>query len=145
MPHQALPGFSQPFCGRPSFRGYSPSYSSPQSGTGVGAPVDGAAWSYAPTSDDPLPTPYAMPSRRPTVNPPPTPTQHQLTATASLNTSKYLHVYPFSHSIDSRAYPPPRLERVPWPFDRRRATPPTPCSSSISSSRLTDPRTLEKR
>ncbi|XP_026667227.1 box A-binding factor-like isoform X3 [Ceratina calcarata] len=84
---QTLPGFSQPFCGRASFRGYSPSYSTQQTGVGVGGSVvETSAWaSYAPPSNDSLTAPYAMPSRRQTVNPPSTPTQHQLTATASLS------------------------------------------------------------
>lgn len=43
--HQALPGFSQPFCGRASFRGYSPSYptqqATPGSGLGLWSPRRG--------------------------------------------------------------------------------------------------------
>lgn len=88
--HQALPAFSQPFCGRPSFRGYSPSYSTQQNTTGVGATVEPSTWSYGSPSNDTLATQYAAPSRRqPVVNSPSTPAQHQLTATASLSTSKY--------------------------------------------------------
>lgn len=90
MTHQALPAFSQPFCGRPSFRGYSPSYSTQQNTTGVGATVEPSTWSYGSPSNDTLATQYAAPSRRqPVVNSPSTPAQHQLTATASLSTSKY--------------------------------------------------------
>lgn len=88
--HQALPAFSQPFCGRPSFRGYSPSYSTQQNTTGVGATVEPSTWSYGSPSNDTLATQYAAPSRRqPVVNSPSTPAQHQLTATASLSASKY--------------------------------------------------------
>lgn len=88
--HQALPAFSQPFCGRPSFRGYSPSYSTQQNTTGVGATVEPSTWSYGSPTNDTLATQYAAPSRRqPVVNSPSTPAQHQLTATASLGTSKY--------------------------------------------------------
>lgn len=88
--HQALPAFSQPFCGRPSFRGYSPSYSTQQNTTAVGATVEPSTWSYGSPSNDTLATQYAAPSRRqPVVNSPSTPAQHQLTATASLSTSKY--------------------------------------------------------
>ncbi|XP_050600491.1 hornerin-like isoform X2 [Bombus affinis] len=84
--HQALPAFSQPFCGRPSFRGYSPSYSTQQNTTGVGATVEPSTWSYGSPSNDTLATQYAAPSRRqPVVNSPSTPAQHQLTATASLS------------------------------------------------------------
>ncbi|KAK1126560.1 hypothetical protein K0M31_004194 [Melipona bicolor] len=84
--HQTLPGFSQPFCGRPSFRGYSPSYPTQQSGAGVGATtVEHSSWTYSSPSNDTLPTQYVAPSRRQPVNPSSTPTQHhQLTATASL-------------------------------------------------------------
>ncbi|XP_054014284.1 box A-binding factor-like isoform X2 [Hylaeus anthracinus] len=81
--HQALPGFSQPFCGRPSFRGYSPSYPTQQTTTGVGSAVDATAWSYAPSSNDTLATQYATLSRRQTVNPPSTHSQHQLTTTTT--------------------------------------------------------------
>ncbi|XP_033193486.2 uncharacterized protein LOC117158556 isoform X3 [Bombus vancouverensis nearcticus] len=85
--HQALPAFSQPFCGRPSFRGYSPSYSTQQNTTGVGATVEPSTWSYGSPSNDTLATQYAAPSRRqPVVNSPSTPAQHQLTTTASLST-----------------------------------------------------------
>ncbi|XP_043254933.1 box A-binding factor-like isoform X1 [Colletes gigas] len=83
--HQALPGFSQPFCGRPSFRGYSPSYPTQQTNNGGGAAVNATAWTYVPSSDDTLGTQYATPSRRQTVNPPPTHTQHQLTTTTTLS------------------------------------------------------------
>ncbi|XP_076282112.1 uncharacterized protein LOC143209820 isoform X2 [Lasioglossum baleicum] len=81
--HQSLPGFSQPFCGRPSLRGYSPSYPTQQSSGGVVTSVDASTWNYA-SSNDSLTTQYATPSRRQSVNSPSTPTQHQLTASASL-------------------------------------------------------------
>ena len=94
--HQTLPGFSQPFCGRPSFRGYSPSYPTQQSGAGVGATtVEPSSWSYGSPSNDTLATQYAAPSRRQPVNPSSTPTQHQLTATASLTASKSFLFFSF--------------------------------------------------
>ncbi|XP_015438602.1 PREDICTED: box A-binding factor-like isoform X2 [Dufourea novaeangliae] len=83
--HQTLPGFSQPFCGRPSFRGYSPSYPTQQSSAGVGASVDPSSWSYPSPSNDSLATQYATTPRRQAVNPTTAPSQHQLTATASLS------------------------------------------------------------
>lgn len=92
--HQALPGFSQPFCGRASFRGYSPSYPTQQSNAGVGAgTVEPSSWNYGSPSNDTLATQYAAPSRRQPVNPPSTPAQHQLTATASLSASKYIYIF----------------------------------------------------
>lgn len=98
--HQALPGFSQPFCGRASFRGYSPSYPTQQSNAGVGAgTVEPSSWNYGSPSNDTLATQYAAPSRRQPVNPPSTPAQHQLTATASLSASKYIFYIYFFHSL----------------------------------------------
>lgn len=98
--HQALPGFSQPFCGRASFRGYSPSYPTQQSNAGVGAgTVEPSSWNYGSPSNDTLATQYAAPSRRQPVNPPSTPAQHQLTATASLSASKYIFYTYYTHSL----------------------------------------------
>lgn len=52
--------------------------------------MEPSTWSYGSPSNDTLATQYAAPSRRqPVVNSPSTPAQHQLTATASLSTSKY--------------------------------------------------------
>lgn len=100
--HQALPGFSQPFCGRASFRGYSPSYPTQQSNAGVGAgTVEPSSWNYGSPSNDTLATQYAAPSRRQPVNPPSTPAQHQLTATASLSASKYIYIYFYIYCINS--------------------------------------------
>lgn len=125
MTHQALPGFSQPFCGRASFRGYSPSYPTQQSNAGVGAgTVEPSSWNYGSPSNDTLATQYAAPSRRQPVNPPSTPAQHQLTATASLSASKYIY-FIFIHSLFSYFFscilPPLRLRFysscfLPFPF-----------------------------
>ncbi|KAG7199533.1 hypothetical protein KM043_014147 [Ampulex compressa] len=82
--HQALPGFSQPFTGRPSFRGYSPSYPSQQTSAGAASTADATSWTYASPTNDPLTTQYSTPSRRQAVNQPTTPAQHQLSAAASL-------------------------------------------------------------
>ncbi|XP_012274501.2 siderophore biosynthesis regulatory protein URBS1 [Orussus abietinus] len=88
MPHQSLPAFSQPFTGRPSFRGYSPTYSSQQTSgvvsTGAG---DTASWSYVTQSSDVLSSPYGRvggASRRQAPSTPTTPVAHQLSAAASL-------------------------------------------------------------
>lgn len=88
--HQSLPAFSQPFGSRSSFRGYSPPFSSSQqntTGTVAGAGVETASWTYATSTNDPMTTQYATPSRRQTVvNPVSAPTQHS--AAASLTASE---------------------------------------------------------
>lgn len=85
VPHQSLPAFSsQPFGSRSNFR-YSPPYSTQQTGTPGGA-ADAASWTYASPTNDQLTTQYGTPSRRQTVNPVTTPTQHQLNTAASLST-----------------------------------------------------------
>ncbi|XP_014300783.1 box A-binding factor isoform X2 [Microplitis demolitor] len=85
--HQSLPAFSQPFGGRPSFRGYSPPYTSQQTsgGSGANATGDPNTWSYPSSAADSLTSQYgsvAAPSRRQTSNS----TSHsQLSAAASLS------------------------------------------------------------
>ncbi|XP_078040098.1 uncharacterized protein LOC144471681 isoform X2 [Augochlora pura] len=81
--HQTLPGFSQPFCVRPSPRGYS-LYQTQQSNGSAAAAMDASTtWNY-PSSNDPLMPQYASSTRQQSVNSPTTPTQHQLTASAGL-------------------------------------------------------------
>ncbi|XP_057333178.1 box A-binding factor-like isoform X2 [Microplitis mediator] len=85
--HQSLPAFSQPFGGRPSFRGYSPPYTSQQTsgGSGGNATGDPNTWSYPSSAAESLTSQYgsvATPSRRQTSNS----TSHsQLSAAASLS------------------------------------------------------------
>ncbi|XP_015587192.1 box A-binding factor isoform X2 [Cephus cinctus] len=86
--NQSLPAFSQPFGDRPTFRGYSPPYSSqqPTAGTVSVSGNDTAAWGYAPSTREALSSPYGSVrtiSRRQSSTTP-NAVRHQLSAAASL-------------------------------------------------------------
>ena len=87
--HQTLPAFSQPFGSRSSFRNYSPPYPSQQTAPLTGNVAnDTVPWSYN-TSSILYSSP---PAQRIQSN---GPTQHRMSAAASLTASKYLKICDF--------------------------------------------------